>query len=317
MGDDTVNNAALQRPMPRATAGSPPRRGQKGVVLFISLIVLVAMTLAGIAMFRQVGTGVIIAGNLAFRDNASSVSDMGLEAARSWLMASTSLALEADQAPGCGDRADAPAPVYRVLTVLASESARTTYLAEEDGTRRLLTLDVVRTAGIAGRAEPAWLDQRLRALTRWSHPSVPRVIDGRRTVTGDYCVVSHYASGPPLDRYCQARRLDGPRRARLFARVCEAVSDGHRHGVCHGRLRPDLVVVGAAGDEVVPLVLGYSLLPERVPTVEDDLPALELLARAMGWQGQPGRSWRSVDDLLAAASTDWPPPAGRDEGTRG
>ncbi len=227
------------------------------------------------------------------------------------------LALDADHSPECDDQSDAPAPVYRVLTVLASEPARTMYLAEEDGTRRLLTLDVVRTARIAGAAEPSWLDQRLRALTRWVHPSVPRVVDGRRTAAGDYCVIAHYASGPPLDRYCQARRLDGPGRARLFAQVCEAVADGHRHGVCHGRLRPDLVVAGAAGDGVVPLVLGYSLLPERVPTVEDDLPALELLARAMGWQGQPGRSWRSVDDLLAAASADWPPPTGQNEGRRG
>jgi hypothetical protein len=148
---------------------------------------------------------------------------------------------------------------------------------------------------------------------------VPRVVGGRRTANGDYCVVAHYASGPPLSRYCETRRLDGPTRARLFARVCETVADGHRHGVSHGRLRPDLVVAGAAGDEVVPLILGYSMLPERVPIVEDDLPALEVLARAMGWQGPPGRSWHSVEELVEAASTDWPATAAAKEieGTRG
>lgn len=111
MGDGTVNRTTLHSPMPKpiprlqGAPGSPPRSGQQGVVLFISLIVLVAMTLAGIAMFRQVGTGVIIAGNLAFRDNATSVADLGLEAARGWLVQSTSAALNADQAPGyfaCG-----------------------------------------------------------------------------------------------------------------------------------------------------------------------------------------------------------------------
>ena len=84
---------------------APSAGRQHGVVLFISLIVLVAMTLAGIAMFRQVGTGVIIAGNLAFRNNASSVADIGLETARAWLVQSSAAALEADQAPGyyaCG-----------------------------------------------------------------------------------------------------------------------------------------------------------------------------------------------------------------------
>lgn len=85
--------AALRRP------GLPPQRRQRGVVLFISLIILVAMTLAGIAMFRQVGTGVIIAGNLAFKENATAVGDLGIEGARAWLIAQSSATLDFDQAP--------------------------------------------------------------------------------------------------------------------------------------------------------------------------------------------------------------------------
>lgn len=61
------------------------RRGQQGVVLFIALIVLVAMSLAGIALMRGVDTGTIIAGNLAFRQGAMHVADIGVEAARTWL----------------------------------------------------------------------------------------------------------------------------------------------------------------------------------------------------------------------------------------
>lgn len=72
---------------------------QRGVVLFIALIVLVAMTLAGLALFRQVGTGVIIAGNLAFKENATSVGDLGIEAARAWLV-SGAAPVQSDQSPG-------------------------------------------------------------------------------------------------------------------------------------------------------------------------------------------------------------------------
>jgi len=61
-------------------------RDQQGVVLFIALIVLVAMTLAGIAMVRQMTSGMAIAGNLAFKQNATSAADLGIEAARSWLL---------------------------------------------------------------------------------------------------------------------------------------------------------------------------------------------------------------------------------------
>lgn len=60
-------------------------KAQRGVVLFIALIVLVAMTLAGIALMRNVDTGTVISGNLAFRQTATHVGDMGVEAARSWL----------------------------------------------------------------------------------------------------------------------------------------------------------------------------------------------------------------------------------------
>jgi type IV pilus assembly protein PilX len=73
------------------------RRAQKGVVLFIALIVLVAMSLAGIALMRNVDTGTIIAGNLAFRQTSTHAGDVGIEAARTWLMSSTASSLHHDQ----------------------------------------------------------------------------------------------------------------------------------------------------------------------------------------------------------------------------
>ncbi len=71
------------------------RKAQRGVVLFIALIVLVAMTLAGIALMRNVDSGTVIAGNLAFRQAATHVADLGVEAARAWLT-TTSTSLYAD-----------------------------------------------------------------------------------------------------------------------------------------------------------------------------------------------------------------------------
>jgi type IV pilus assembly protein PilX len=62
-----------------------PGARQRGVVLMIALIVLVAMTLAGIALMRSVDTTTIIAGNLAFQQSATSSGDTGTEAAATWL----------------------------------------------------------------------------------------------------------------------------------------------------------------------------------------------------------------------------------------
>ena len=60
-------------------------RRQRGIVLYVAIIVLVAMTLAGLAMMRQIGVGTSIAGNVAFKENATSVADRGTEAGRAWI----------------------------------------------------------------------------------------------------------------------------------------------------------------------------------------------------------------------------------------
>ncbi len=65
-------------------SGSP--RKQKGVVLFIALIVLVAMSLAGIGMLRSVDTGNLISGNLAFKQATLNAIDLGLETGFQWLL---------------------------------------------------------------------------------------------------------------------------------------------------------------------------------------------------------------------------------------
>ena len=59
---------------------------QRGVVLFIALIVLVAMSLAGIGMLRSVDTGNLIAGNLAFKQATLNASDLGIETGFQWLL---------------------------------------------------------------------------------------------------------------------------------------------------------------------------------------------------------------------------------------
>ncbi len=75
--------------MKRMQARAP--RAQQGVILFIALIVLVAMSLAGIALMRSVDTNVLVAGNLAFRQSSTMYADVGVETARGWLSANAAL----------------------------------------------------------------------------------------------------------------------------------------------------------------------------------------------------------------------------------
>jgi len=79
---------------------SGARYRQRGVVLYVALIVLIVMALVGIAMMRGSGSGISIAGNLAMKQNATNVADIGTEAGRAWVMAQNAGGLSTDQLPG-------------------------------------------------------------------------------------------------------------------------------------------------------------------------------------------------------------------------
>ena len=67
------------------TRGAPRvafrRRFERGVVLFIALLVMVALSLAAIALIRSADTATIVAGNLAFKQSAAAAVDRSIETA--------------------------------------------------------------------------------------------------------------------------------------------------------------------------------------------------------------------------------------------
>lgn len=66
---------------------------QRGVALVIALIMLSAMMMAGIALFRKISAGSMIAGNLTFTSSAISAAELGSEAGRTWLTSQTASGL--------------------------------------------------------------------------------------------------------------------------------------------------------------------------------------------------------------------------------
>lgn len=78
----------------------PMRGSQSGVVLFIALIVLVAMTFTGIAIMRSVGTGVLVSANLAFKQTTTAGAERGIESAKTWLLGKTTASLKDDDVGG-------------------------------------------------------------------------------------------------------------------------------------------------------------------------------------------------------------------------
>lgn len=82
--------------MTSAIRSHPASHAERGVVLFVALIVLVAMSLAGIAIMRSVGSGVMVASNLAFKQTTTAGGERGIEAAKVWLIAQSGTKLDTD-----------------------------------------------------------------------------------------------------------------------------------------------------------------------------------------------------------------------------
>jgi type IV pilus assembly protein PilX len=71
---------------------------QVGMILVMTLIVLVAMTLAAVALTRSSDTANLIAANLAFQQSVTQSADLGLEAAVNWLETNNGATLYASNA---------------------------------------------------------------------------------------------------------------------------------------------------------------------------------------------------------------------------
>lgn len=81
----------------RRVLDSAIRRTQGGVVLIVSLVILVALTIAGIALVRSVDTTSLVAGNLAFQQAAGHSGESGIEdAIRTYLEQQSREYLSAD-----------------------------------------------------------------------------------------------------------------------------------------------------------------------------------------------------------------------------
>lgn len=84
-------------------------RACRGAGLVIALVVLVVMSLGALALVRAVGSGLLVAGNAAFRQAAVLAADAGSEAAITWLSARAATTEPFTDQPDAGYYASMPA----------------------------------------------------------------------------------------------------------------------------------------------------------------------------------------------------------------
>ncbi|HYO40584.1 MAG TPA: hypothetical protein VER39_13115 [Nocardioidaceae bacterium] len=94
------------------------------------------------------------------------------------------------------------------------------------------------------RAQPLLDGARSSALV--SDPRLLRVLDAAAS-DGLVYVVNEWGSGLSLDRLVADAPLSPQRAAWVVKEVADAITNAHRHGVAHGRLLPEHVVISEAG----------------------------------------------------------------------
>lgn len=101
-----------------------PREKQRGIVVFISLIVLVVMTLAALGLVRSIDTATLIAGNMAFKQASLHLADIGTEAAANELERFATTSADAPYPSSCGG--NGACRYYPVMQTLDSRGAPST-----------------------------------------------------------------------------------------------------------------------------------------------------------------------------------------------
>ncbi|MDC8785494.1 pilus assembly PilX family protein [Roseateles koreensis] len=82
----------------RVLRASPLQRAQRGVSLIFALMALVVLTLGSVALLRAVDTGMLVLGNLGFKQDALAAGSVGTETAVAWLQANAGTTLDSTHA---------------------------------------------------------------------------------------------------------------------------------------------------------------------------------------------------------------------------
>lgn len=165
--------------------------------------------------------------------------------------------------PTAGDRLGN----YELLRPLAAGGMGVVYLGRraDDVYHQNVAIKLIRAVHLRDSGARAALVARFETerqiLAQLNHPNIARILDGGSTGAGVPWLVMEYVDGEPLDDWCDAQRLDVRARVRLLCKVCDGVQEAHRHLIVHRDIKPDNILVTAAGE---PRLIDFGIARELV-----------------------------------------------------
>jgi eukaryotic-like serine/threonine-protein kinase len=136
---------------------------------------------------------------------------------------------------------------YKILDRLGSGGVGDLYRGQDTRLGRTVAVRVVRAA-IAddpGRKEQFLADAG--AAARISHPNIATLYETAE-LDGNLFVVSEFVPGDSLAALIAGRPLNPRRAVDLAVQLSDGLAEAHAHGIVHGDLRPDSIVVTPKGN---------------------------------------------------------------------
>jgi serine/threonine protein kinase len=144
---------------------------------------------------------------------------------------------------------------YQIIEELPRGGQAFVYKAIHKATKAKVALKVL-APGSAASAKARWrFEREVDLISGLKHPYIVSIRDSG-IAKGNYYFAMEYFQGLPLDQYVSFQGLSFRETLELFAKICEAITFAHRHGVIHRDLKPSNIIVDKRGD---PHILDFGL----------------------------------------------------------
>ena len=158
---------------------------------------------------------------------------------------------------------------YRLLRRLGAGGMGEVFLAEQDPPlRRLVALKLIRS-DLSATAFVLRFDEERRALALMNHESIAKVFDAGATSDERPYIAMEYVAGSPLDRFCDANRVELRARLEILCHVCRGVQHAHQKGVIHRDLKPSNVLVTVQDDRPIAKIIDFGVAKAFDPRLSD------------------------------------------------
>src|SRR5271163_3571181 len=174
---------------------------------------------------------------------------------------------------------------YTLVKKLGEGGMGQVWLAEQIApVKRKVALKLIK-GGLYDNVVIQRFESERQSLAMMNHPAIAKVFDAGATADGQPYFVMEYVDGPPIDQYCDRKRLKIRERLQLFIKVCEGVQHAHQKAIIHRDLKPSNILVAEVDGKPIPRIIDFGIA-KAVSTPENA--GQTMFTRAGALIGTPG-----------------------------